>query len=520
MKIYKIILAFIISITFGFGVTLDLRVNEITGLVGNEVELAIVTENGFSNVAMMELELLFDDTKMTFLNSESSLLSSANINASNGVLKIVWIYTSNMMALASGDTLAKLSFDVLPSNNQTGDYLTLSFTDKCMASDKDENLFDMTLVNGGIHVTENTIFFSIPRVVKYDNTSVSVPVIVNYGFDNVAMVELHIAFDQTKLTYNSITSSYINAENVNLIGNVLTILWVYEGTSMNIADNQDLLSINFTANMPEGSESFASVRFVGENNVSDADAYPFMLLFKDGGVLNFDTSSMLITIPSVTGYDNKPVTVPMVVDYSVTNVGSIQLYVNYDDENMDYSGMESAYLSSSNVTRNGNTITISWSSGTGINFSDNDTLVKFNFNVDLTSDVVNFVPVTFTGENSVSDASGNPFQLYLDDGGVNIEEWVSGLDQDIIIREFKLYQNYPNPFNPTTTISFDLAESATINLSIYNLSGELLQTLVNSRLDNGHHRIKWQAGNFSSGIYIYRLQSDGFHETQKCILMK
>ena len=77
--------------------------------------------------------------------------------------------------------------------------------------------------------------------------------------------------------------------------------------------------------------------------------------------------------------------------------------------------------------------------------------------------------------------------------------------------------NYPNPFNPTTTISFDIAQGDAAVLEIFNTRG---QKLVSREYKAGRHTHVWDADNQASGVYFYRLQSGGFVETKKMILMK
>jgi len=93
-------------------------------------------------------------------------------------------------------------------------------------------------------------------------------------------------------------------------------------------------------------------------------------------------------------------------------------------------------------------------------------------------------------------------------------------DEDIIVNEFALHQNYPNPFNPQTTIKFSLPEAQLVNLSVYNMLGQQVLTLVDRELPAGYHTAKWYAGNIASGVYIYRLTSNGKSLTQKMLLMK
>jgi streptogramin lyase len=89
-----------------------------------------------------------------------------------------------------------------------------------------------------------------------------------------------------------------------------------------------------------------------------------------------------------------------------------------------------------------------------------------------------------------------------------------------VITEYALHQNYPNPFNPTTSISFDLVQVGHVNLSIYNLLGQRVATLVNGTMESGRHVVAFNAGALPSGVYIYRLEADAFVSQRKMMLMK
>ena len=89
----------------------------------------------------------------------------------------------------------------------------------------------------------------------------------------------------------------------------------------------------------------------------------------------------------------------------------------------------------------------------------------------------------------------------------------------------KLKSNYPNPFNPSTTISFDLAKSGNVDLSIYNIRGQLVKQLAHQSLPSGSHSLVWdgkdRAGrNVASGVYFYRLETQNYSSTRKMLLMK
>lgn len=83
-----------------------------------------------------------------------------------------------------------------------------------------------------------------------------------------------------------------------------------------------------------------------------------------------------------------------------------------------------------------------------------------------------------------------------------------------------LYQNSPNPFNPTTEIKFALPKLSNVELSIYNMLGEKIQTLANGMMNAGEHKVAFNASNLSSGVYLYKLTTDNVTSVRKMILMK
>jgi len=93
-------------------------------------------------------------------------------------------------------------------------------------------------------------------------------------------------------------------------------------------------------------------------------------------------------------------------------------------------------------------------------------------------------------------------------------------------QEFALDQNYPNPFNPTTTIQYRLKENVHVNVSIYNIRGQLITTLVDRIQTAGSYSVRWNAldqfgQRVASGMYLYRIQAgDKFIQTKKLLLMK
>lgn len=93
-------------------------------------------------------------------------------------------------------------------------------------------------------------------------------------------------------------------------------------------------------------------------------------------------------------------------------------------------------------------------------------------------------------------------------------------DNALQANKFLLFQNYPNPFNPTTLITYQLSASSMVKLTVYNIMGDEISTLVNMQQTSGHHEVVLDGSNLSSGVYYYKLQTDNFSEVKKMILIK
>ncbi|MCB1059832.1 MAG: T9SS type A sorting domain-containing protein [Calditrichaeota bacterium] len=93
-------------------------------------------------------------------------------------------------------------------------------------------------------------------------------------------------------------------------------------------------------------------------------------------------------------------------------------------------------------------------------------------------------------------------------------------DAPVVPREFALEQNYPNPFNPSTTIEYTVPNEGVAELSVFNVAGQKVATLVNGNVSAGQHNIQWNAANISTGVYFYQLKMGDQFITRKMLLMK
>ena len=83
-----------------------------------------------------------------------------------------------------------------------------------------------------------------------------------------------------------------------------------------------------------------------------------------------------------------------------------------------------------------------------------------------------------------------------------------------------LSQNYPNPFNPSTSIRYELPKNGFVRLVVYDALGREVETLINEKQSPGTYEVNWDATVYPSGVYFYKLTTEGFSETKKMMLLK
>jgi len=181
-----------------------------------------------------------------------------------------------------------------------------------------------------------------------------------------------------------------------------------------------------------------------------------------------------------------------------------------------------------------------------IGYSTSEITVKAGFQYMIKNDTVSFNDYSIVsitdwswdfGDGQTSTEQ-NPLHVYADGGAYNVSLTASGPygsdtrmetvqtivaieDLNNIVAEYTLKQNYPNPFNPVTMISYQLAVTSDVELSIYNLLGQKVATLVNKKQAAGKYSLNWDATGFTSGVYIYTLSTGtGYKQSRKLVLLK
>jgi len=131
-------------------------------------------------------------------------------------------------------------------------------------------------------------------------------------------------------------------------------------------------------------------------------------------------------------------------------------------------------------------------------------------------------------DKSFSAANENASTIVNDNMTNGNESWftyasaVTGITDKVnqLPREYQLSQNYPNPFNPTTIINYSIAKEGNVSLTVYNVIGSKVATIVNENKPAGNYSVQFNGNNLASGIYLYKLESGNYNAAKKFILMK
>ncbi len=193
-------------------------------------------------------------------------------------------------------------------------------------------------------------------------------------------------------------------------------------------------------------------------------------------------------------------------------------------DNVAY-GIVPVELTSFAANVNGNSVSLIWSTATETNNngfevqrkSSNSSWINIGFvsGFGTTTEAQSY---SFTDKDlAVGSYSYRLKQIDLD----GTYEIYAGINVDVNAPvTFSLEQNYPNPFNPSTSIKYSVAQDGFVNVSVFNLIGEKVATLVNSNMKAGSYELSFNASQLSSGVYFYSIEAGDFKAVRKMMLMK
>ena len=196
----------------------------------------------------------------------------------------------------------------------------------------------------------------------------------------------------------------------------------------------------------------------------------------------------------------------------------------------DPGGVLPVHLNSFNSEVVKNTITLNWSTASEINNAGFEVERIMNYELELTNwEKIGFVKGKGT-TNAATNYSFNDnklnsgkykYRLKQIDYNGNYEYHYLNNEVEIAApKKFSMSQNYPNPFNPSTKIEFEIPVSSFVKLTIYDVMGKEVETLINKDLKPGTYDATWNASNYSTGIYFARIESGSYTHNIKLLLLK
>ena len=158
--------------------------------------------------------------------------------------------------------------------------------------------------------------------------------------------------------------------------------------------------------------------------------------------------------------------------------------------------------------------------GIQLNVSGNFNNLKSD-SYELFSDNGKIIVISLDGRDITDNVFSFDGELVIDD--YIVSNWNGESVNASVISQpnaFTMHPAYPNPFNPTTTIIYEINSNDLVNISVYDVLGRNMETLVNNTKTLGSHSVIWNASNYSSGIYYVKMVSGDISQMQKIVLMK
>jgi hypothetical protein len=171
------------------------------------------------------------------------------------------------------------------------------------------------------------------------------------------------------------------------------------------------------------------------------------------------------------------------------------------------------------------TIELEFFGNTFTDIYDNITDTTLSISANNLDALLSALDLTESSINWFVDAYDGAYSVRSDTGQFVLNRELLLVDDLQVPSKYSLQQNYPNPFNPVTTLRYDLPENALVNITIYDMMGRVIKTLVNGSQTAGYKTIQWNATNdknrsVSAGLFLYTIEAGKFRQTKKMVLLK
>lgn len=522
--------------------TITLTLANIHALaVGSNVVVPLTVEN-FNDIGAISLKIKYDDYALTYtgLSNEPTGVTFTE-NAVNGLISLDWYDATGTTPIDAGDGklidlnftynggTSDLDFDTLESeiSNSAGTLLNVGYFNGRVSIDLSEPVMFLTHRTGNFEMAVYN-----EGSIAADNSTRSGPGILWKGY-NGAYVGGVIFGSSEKGTINGLLGSFASlylslVQDLNNVESDFASGFTSDANFDQILRavfNDDGATSSYGVNIVQYSytntgEHFGFIRY-GFVNTTDKTLNDFYAgIFADWDIGNY--------LNNLGGYDLER-----------------NLVYEYGTDNPYHFGIAALNgLSGMKVTELwrdiGDANDIRTASFNWISTLDEDEIAS---NDDLRSWVgsglgniapgdTSWVTFAIVAGNNLTEIQDNTNAAFVKAKSVGWTDIVIVVDEDAtkIPLNFSLHQNYPNPFNMNTTIEYSIPEKSNVTITVYNITGQVIDILVNKSMKPGFYSIQWDVpqGGISSGVYFYRIQvkdPDGigareFTSVKKCLLVK
>ncbi len=515
----------------------SISISNSHGIPGDSVTVSINAVN-LNNIAALTLRIKYDNTKIRFgrvLNWDTQL-SGAMYGDNNGVITLAWDGISGF-SIANGK-LADLKFYLIGSDFP----VPITFiTTQCELTGTDGLPIKINLSDGSIDFIGYTVTGQVTYANSLQNPLPNVQVYIN----NASSGSLTSTNSSGSFTFNGKQNGtyYFNSNCSNSWGgsNSTDALFLRQYiTGQRSFDSLQLKAadVNLSGTVNSTDALLIRQRTVGIINRFPAGDWvfenPSIVINGQNANINFrglcagdlngsyTTPILKSKIPIrilKNGQIKRPVDniveIPITVNQEI-RIKAITLFMNYPFSQYEIVDIKSR-LEQMAYNIVGGKVKLAWDDLIPKYYNKGDTLLLIKFRIKNQSDIRNYFELGIDSESEFADEKWD----LLKNIELHYPEIVSNKDFD-----YCLEQNYPNPFNPETTIKFSLPVKSEVSLTLFNLLGETVQTVLSGIKEGGVHEVKIRCNNLTSGIYYYRLTAKSvetgleFTSTKKLIVLK
>jgi hypothetical protein len=234
---------------------------------------------------------------------------------------------------------------------------------------------------------------------------------------------------------------------------------------------------------------------------------------------SYATAQASLTIHNTVGTVGD--TIALVIELSgAADAAGIEFHLAYQSQYLSYVQTSSAVLNEMTVGGSNGNINIIWEDiFNPIDASDPIDIAMIE--LEILPSPPDSAEIIFADAEIVDD-TGEPYALITNDGWILFNQTTDVFDknQNNLPEDYILKANFPNPFNSSTVISFGLPRTSQVSLSVYNILGQKISTIVERQLGAGYHSYIWDGEKAASGVYFYQLKAGEYSATRKMILLK